>query len=177
MPIIYPWRLISWDGVDPHTWKRDFCFSSTTVRLCMFTIPVLKSLYRSVLLINASIKLPLWLSPFFRKPEWEILVLPHGIAPSMKLWWFSSLNPTLTSLVWNLGFVSLGVSPSEGVFQSSCILAQPTKSWWHESHVERTNTIKLMHCIIVVHCTIPYASWLHHHISIISQELFNLRRV
>jgi hypothetical protein len=69
MPIIYPSVLISCDGVDPPTWKRDFHFSSTNVHLCMFTIPVLKSLYTSDLLINVSIKSPLWLSPFFQKPE------------------------------------------------------------------------------------------------------------
>jgi hypothetical protein len=73
IPIIYPRGLILWDAVDPPTWKHDFCFSSTTVCLCMFTIPVLKSLYTSELLINASIKPPLWLSPFFQKSEWEIL--------------------------------------------------------------------------------------------------------
>jgi hypothetical protein len=81
MPIIYPWGLISWDGVDPPTWKHDFRFSSTTVHLCTFTIPVLKSLYMSDFLINASMKSPLWLSPFFRNPEWEILSLPCGICP------------------------------------------------------------------------------------------------
>jgi hypothetical protein len=169
-------RAHSWDGVDPPTWKHDFRFSLTTVRLCMFMIPVLGLLYTSDLLINVSIKSHLCLSPFFRESEWEILVLPRGIAPSMELWWFSPLNPTLTSLVLNLGYVSLGASPSEGVFQSSRILAQPTKSWWHESHIERTSTIKLMHCIIAVPYTIPYASWLQHRISITSQELFNLRK-
>jgi hypothetical protein len=124
LPIIYLWGLISWDGVDLPTWKRDFRFSSTTVRLCMFTIPVLKSLY-------ASVKSPLWLTPFFRKSEWEILVLPHGSAPSMEWWWFSSLNPTLISLIWNLGYVSLGTTSSKGVFWSSRIHAQSTKSWRH----------------------------------------------
>jgi hypothetical protein len=148
MPIVDLWGLISWDGVDRPTWKCDFHFSSTTVCLCMFTIPILKSLYMSELLINASIKSPLWLSPFFWKSEWEILFLSHGIAPSIELWWFSSLNPTLMPLVWNLGYLSLGASPSEGVFWSSRILVQSTKSWRHESHVERTSTIKLMHCII-----------------------------
>jgi hypothetical protein len=146
------------------------------MHLCIFSMHILKSPYTSELLINASIKSPLWMSHFLQKSKCEILVLSHRIAPSMELWWFSSLNPTLTPLVWNLGYVFLGVSPSEGYFQSSHILSQPTKSWWHASHIGRTSTIKPMCCIIAVHYTTPYASWLHHRISITWQKHFNLSK-
>jgi hypothetical protein len=77
---------------------------------------------------QCSIKSPLWLSPFLRKFEWEILVLPRGIAPSMGLCWVPSLNPTLTPLMRNLGYLSLWMSPSDVVLQYRTFLLNSLKS-------------------------------------------------
>jgi hypothetical protein len=51
-----------------------------------------------------------------------------------------------------------------------CILAQFTKIWWQDSWVKGISTIRLwaLHRYMS-HCTIPSASWLHHHIVITHQ--------
>jgi hypothetical protein len=175
MPIIYPWGLIhEMVSIRLHGSTISVSLQQPCVCACLWSLS--SDCFIRVISWSMSLSshIYVWVLSFGNLNE--ILVLPRGIAPSMELWWFLPLNPTLTSLVLNLGYVSLGASPSEGVFQSSRILAQPTKSWWHESHIERTSTIKLMHCIIAVPYTIPYASWLQHRISITSQELFNLRK-
>jgi hypothetical protein len=128
MPIIHPWGLIPWGGVDLLTRKRNFPFLfNNRVFVHVYDPYPQIDLYEWAL-DQCPIKSPLWLSPFLQKFEWEILALPRRIAPLMGLRWVPSLNPTFMPLIRNLDYLSLSMSPSDVVLRYRPFLLNSLKS-------------------------------------------------
>jgi hypothetical protein len=98
----------------------------------------------------------------------ELWLRVVNLTPSMP-WMVSISTSYIDSSCSKVCLSAVLIKSFNIIFWSSHILSQPTKSWRHESHVERAGAVKLMHCIIAVHCTIPYTSRLHHCISFTSQ--------
>jgi hypothetical protein len=108
----------------------------------IFPIPILKSLYTIESLTNVLITVTFMAESFLRKSECEFLALPCGIVlivvPKILPWCL---------LYKTLAFCHLGRFLPR-LLPVSHILAQLTKSWQHESCVERSSAIKVVHYII-----------------------------
>jgi hypothetical protein len=143
---LHLWLLLSQDGVNP---PHERVMSVFLQQLCAYV-------YSHYLLLNLLVWLraldqvlewccPFWWSFFPSELGVRIVSLPSNVASSLEVLGLSSLNPTIIPLDRNRGGLS---------FLVSRILAQLTKIWWHESCVEWTSAIKVVHYIIT--CTLHH---------------------